>query len=77
MTPHAYVLGGVTIKLLAPSVMEALGHLIEEPPSGQIPTVYRTEYNGNTYYSQQYKRVKQLHSRLQKQGQLPLWNSGL
>lgn len=56
------VLGGVSLKVHSPSVMEALGqclcsHGLDIPP-GLITTVYRVEIQGKVYYSKSYERVK-------------------
>ena len=67
MTPNVFVIGGITMKIPLPDVADALAALLRsngvtDLPSGLLPTVYRAEYNGNIYYSQQYRRVKKRNS---------------
>ena len=52
------------MKMPLPELTESLGELLpsHEVPSGLLPTVYRAEYNGNMYYSRQYRRVKKRNS---------------
>ena len=59
-------LGGVTLKVLLPSMAQVLATYLEGEdltlPAGPVTTVYRAEINGYFYYSRQYQRVKKRNS---------------
>ena len=64
--PGTNVLGGVTLKVLAPDVHILLTNLFsadDEPvPLGSITTFYRLQLKGTVLYSHQYQRVKKRNS---------------
>ena len=66
MLPGTNVLGGVTLKVLAPDVHILLTNLFsadDEPvPLGSITTFYRLQLKGTVLYSRQYQRVKKRNS---------------
>lgn len=63
MLPGVNVLGGVTLKLLAPEVHVAItNHFSANVPTGSITTFYRLQIGGTILYSRQYKRVKKRNS---------------
>ena len=66
VTSEVRVLGGVSQKVLLPSVLQSLSTFLNacglDFPPGPYTTVYRAEVRGVEYYSRAYQRVKKRNS---------------